>query len=184
MEKPIFVFGGIAGAITIAILTLTIAISEPGSSHFANSEWLGYLIMIAALSLIFFGVKSYRDNELGGVISFWDATKVGLGITLVASLVYVLGWEIYVNTSGSGFMAQYADAHIQQLKEDGATQQEVADARELMEQYKEMYKNPLMRMGITFLEIFPVGLIISMISAGLLRKSSFLSSPENIQPQS
>jgi hypothetical protein len=53
-----------------------------------------------------------------------------------------------------------------------------------MEQYKEMYKNPLMRMGITFLEIFPVGLIISMISAGLLRKSSFLSSPENIQPQS
>ena len=105
MKKTIFVYGGIAGAITIAILTLTIAISEPGSSHFANSEWLGYLIMIAALSLIFFGVKSYRDHELGGVISFWDATKVGLGITLVASLVYVLGWEIYVNTSGSDFMA-------------------------------------------------------------------------------
>jgi Kef-type K+ transport system membrane component KefB len=70
MKKTIFVFGGIAGAITIAILTLTISISEPGSSHFANSEWLGFLIMIAALSLIFFGVKSYRDNELAGLSVF------------------------------------------------------------------------------------------------------------------
>ena len=180
MKKIILIYGSIAGAITIGVLSISISMWDPESSHTANSEWVGYLVMIVALSLIFFGVKSYRDNQLGGVIGFWDATKVGLGIAAVAGIVYVLGWELYLGVSGQDFMALYADAHIKQLQADGASALEIEEARAMMDSYKEMYKNPITRMGITFLEIFPVGLIISLISAGLLRKSSVLPASENV----
>lgn len=183
MKRIIFIYGAISGAIIIGIITISIAFWDPETSHLANTEWVGYLVMIAALSLIFFGVKSYRDSELGGIIKFWEAVKVGLGITLVASAVYVAGWEAYLNISDSDFMAQYADAYIEQLRADGATKQEIADAEALMAKYEEMYQHPLMRMGITFLEIFPVGLIITIISAAILRKSTFLPSSEQYQPE-
>ena len=174
MKKIILVYGSIAGAITIAVISLSVSVWEPETSHTANTEWVGYLVMIAALSLIFFGVKSYRDNELGGVISFWDAAKVGLGIAAVAGIIYVLGWELFLGVSGQDFMAVYADSYISQLQMDGASAAEIEEATALMGRYKEMYKNPFTRMGITFMEIFPVGLVISLISAGLLRKSDVL----------
>ncbi len=178
MKRIIFAYGGIAGAIIISFIIVSVMIWDPTTSHTANTEWVGYLIMIVALSLIFFGVKSYRDSELGGVIKFWEAVKVGLGITLVASVVYVAGWESYLNISDTDFMTQYADAYIEQLRADGASEQEIADAEAMMARYKEMYQNPFTRLGITFLEIFPVGLIITFISAGFLRKSTFLPSEE------
>lgn len=173
MKKIILTYGIISGSIIIGIIVISMLIWGM-SSHTANSEWLGYLIMIAALSLIFFGIKSYRDNELGGVIRFWEALKVGTGILLVASVIYVGVWEIYIQSSGSDFMDQYAASYVEQMRTDGASEQEITDATAVMEEYKEMYQNPILRMGITFLEIFPVGLIIALISAVLLRKSSFL----------
>lgn len=154
---------------------------DPGSSHAAGMEWLGYIIMVAALSLVFFGVKSYRDSELGGIITFWDALKVGLGITLVASAVYVLGWETYLKVSDSDFMEEYATAYIEQLRSKDASEEVIADAEAMMEQYKQMYDNTFMRLGVTLLEIFPIGLIIALISAGLLRKSDLLPADNTMQ---
>jgi len=139
-----------------------------------QSEWLGYLIMVAALSLIFFAIKNYRDRELGGVIKFGTAFKLGLGISVVAGVVYVGAWETYLQTTDANFMEQYADAYIGQLQADGADEQQLEEAIALMEEYRAMYEKPLARMGITFLEIFPVALLITLISAGLFRNSSFL----------
>jgi len=174
MKKIMVVYGLISGGIIIAIITLSVMIWDPASSHTAGTEWLGYTIMVAALSLVFFGVKKYRDDELGGVISFWDALKVGLGITLVASIVYVAGWETYLQVSGVDFMGDYASAYLEQLRAEGATAEAIADAEALMDSYKQMYENTFARLGITFLEIFPVGLIIALVSAALLRKSELL----------
>ncbi len=170
MKRIIFIYGLLSGAIIIGIIIASMMIWGMEG----QSEWLGYLIMVAALSLIFFGIKSYRDQELGGVITFGTAFSVGLGISVVAGIVYVGAWETYLQTTDADFMGQYASSYIEQLQAEGASEQEIADARKMMDEYKAMYENPLTRLGITFLEIFPVALLITLISAGLLRKSSFL----------
>lgn len=172
MKRIILIYGLLSGAITIGIIITSIMIWGIEG----QSEWLGYLIMVAALSLIFFGIKTYRDRELGGVITFGTAFKLGLGISVVAGFVYVGAWETYLQASNADFMGQYATSYIDQLQAEGASEQELADARSMMDEYKAMYENPFTRLGITFLEIFPVALLITLISAGLLRKSSFLPS--------
>lgn len=170
MKRIILIYGIISGAIAIGVMIVSILIIGIEG----HSVWLGYLIMITALSLIFLGVKSYRDGELGGVIKFWTAVKVGLGISVVAGIVYVGVWETYLQVSDIDFMDQYATSHIERMKVDGASEREIADAQKRMNEYKAMYENPVMRFGITFLEIFPVALVITLVSAALLRKSSFL----------
>lgn len=170
MLRIIVVYGLISGAIVIGTIIGSMMIWGMDN----QSEWLGYLIMVVALSLIFFAIKNYRDRDLGGVIKFGTAFKLGLGISVVAGIVYVGAWETYLQATDVNFMEQYAESYIGQLQADGADEQQLKDARALMEEYKAMYEKPLPRMGITFLEIFPVALLITLISAGLLRNSSFL----------
>jgi len=178
MKKIMLMYGSLSGAIIISITILSLEIFEPGSGM-ASAEWLGYLIMIIVLSLIFFGVKNYRDAELGGVISFGKAFLVGLGIAVVAGVVYTAIWEIYIQSTGGSFMDMYVDAHIEQMRESGATEEAISMEQQRMDNFKEMYRNPLIRIGITFMEIFPVGLLISLISAAFLRKSDFLPAGEH-----
>jgi hypothetical protein len=46
--------------------------------------------------------------------------------------------------------------------------------------FARMYRNPLYRMAFTFIEIFPVGILVSLISAALLRNARLL--PARAQP--
>lgn len=171
MKKIVLRYGLIAGA--IIVLLMTISMSLMGKSlHFKMGEVFGYASMIIALSTIFVGIRKYRDEELGGFISFGKAFQVGLFITLVASALYVAGWMIYSATpTGQEFMTSYLDYSMEQLRQSGAAETEVNQKIAEMESFMEMYKNPIVKIGITFLEIFPVGLIISLIAAALLRKS-------------
>jgi hypothetical protein len=165
------VYGGIAGAIVITVLVAGLAFDL--HSH-ATSEWFGYLVMLVALSLIFVGVKRYRDVECGGVIRFGRAFGVGLGIAAVAALVYVVVWEIYLAASGVDFMAQYTGIVVDGMRAKGATAAEIQARISEMRQMAEMYRNPLLRIPITFVEIFPVGLLVALISAALLRNPKLL----------
>lgn len=165
------VYGGIAGSIVIGVLVAGLAFDL--HSH-ATSEWFGYLVMLIALSLIFVGVKRYRDSECGGVIRFGRAFGVGLGIAAVAALVYVVVWEIYLAVSGVDFMAQYADMVIDKMRAKGATAAEIRSKASEMRQMAEIYRNPLLRIPITFAEIFPVGLLVALVSAALLRNPKVL----------
>jgi hypothetical protein len=97
--KYTLVYGAIAGAIAISLMSATIALDLTG--HDSTSMLVGYLIMLAALSLIFVGVKRYRDVECGGIIRFGRAFLLGLGIAVVAGLIYAIGWEAYLAASGS-----------------------------------------------------------------------------------
>jgi hypothetical protein len=135
---------------------------------------VGYATMVIAFSLIFFGVKNYRDNHLGGAITFGKAFKVGVLVTLVASVVYALGWEIYFNVLGQNFMEEYSKYYMSQLAKDGATVDELAAAKSQMESTTEMYKNPVIRFAMTLMEIVPVGLVVTVICAALLRRREFL----------
>ena len=165
MKYPI-IYGGIAGAIAITIISATLAMDLP--SH-ATSIFVGYLIMLAALSLIFVGVKRYRDVECGGVIRFGRAFGLGVGMAVVAGVVYALGWEIFIAVSGFDFMTDYTNDLVAGMRAEGAAQAVIDAKLAEMNDMKAMYDNPLLRMLMIFAEIAPVGLIVALISAALLR---------------
>ncbi|HEY6578167.1 MAG TPA: DUF4199 domain-containing protein [Rhizomicrobium sp.] len=134
----------------------------------------GYLIMLIALSAIFLAIKRHRDADLGGVIKFWPALALGLGISLVAGLVYVIVWEVSCAIAHVDFAAAYARAVIAQQEAKGISGAALERTRAGMEQFKVQYADPLYRWPMTFAEIFPVGVIVSLISAGLLCNRRFM----------
>jgi len=172
MSRIILIFGIAAGLIVAVPMCLLIANTGPGSA--AHSYFTGYLIMVLALSLIFFGVKRLRDRELGGVIRFVPALLAGLGISAVAGVVYVIGWEITLAVTDYAFIDSYSNAAIEAARARGAPAAEVQAVIAQMDEFRRQYANPFFRLPMTFIEIFPVGALISLISAGLLRNSRFL----------
>jgi hypothetical protein len=173
MLRTILVFGAVAGLIVAVPMCLMVGFNpDPNAAH--TSPLVGYLIMIVALSLIFVGVKQYRDRTLGGVIKFLPAFLVGLGISAVAGVIYVLGWELTLAATDYAFAEQYSQAMIEAAQAKGASAEEIERMSAEMASFRDIYANPLFRMPITFIEIFPVGVVISLIAAALLRNSRFL----------
>lgn len=173
MKKIIFTQGLIAGSILVIMLGFSLNYMEGHLTEkvMRNSELIGYVTMIVALSLIFIGVKSFRDEHLRGSISFGKAFKLGILITLLASVIYVLGWMVLSEAMAPDFMERYIDFTLNSMEEKGASDEEILKTREKMETYRQLYKNPLMKAGMTFMEIFPIGLIISLISALILKRN-------------
>lgn len=171
MTRYALIYGVIAGAIAAAVLTIGIA---SGTSNHTTSLWFGYLVMLVALSLIFVGTKRYRDTQCGGVIRFGRAFLLGLAIAAVAGLVYALVWETYLQVSGYDFMADYTKSILSSMQVEGATQAAIDAKAAEMNAMAESYKNPLFRIPLTFIEIFPVGLLVALISAALLRNPKVL----------
>jgi hypothetical protein len=174
MQKHALIYGGIAGAILIAFFFISqpLVMKADGSFDMKTGEVIGYLSMLVSLSMIFFGIRSYRDNHLEDTITFGKAFQVGLFITLVASVIYVVGWMIYYNTSETmrNFPELYLQHMLEELKASGKSAAEIAKKELELRKNMDLYKNPAIMVAITFLEIFPVGLIIDAISALLLRK--------------
>ena len=170
MKYPI-VYGGIAGAIAIAVIVASLVLHMPNHNH---SLWFGYLVMLTALTLIFFGVKRYRDVECGGIIGFGRAFGMGLGMAVVAGVVYVAVWEAFVAATGWDFMAEYAGSIIEGMRADGASPAAIAAKEEEMRAFEEIFANPLLRIPMIFVEIFPVGLLVALVSAALLRNPRLL----------
>lgn len=167
MKKIILTYGIIGGIIVSAMMWLTLG---GGNHDFANGLWIGYTTMVIALSTIFFAVKGYRDQHLGGAITFGKAFLLGLYITLFVSTVYVASWLVLSATSDMDYMAEYYKYYKTELESSDmpadAVEAELADFREMAEHYK----NPVVKVGFTYMEILPVGLAISLICAGLLKR--------------
>ena len=174
MKKIVLIYGLIAGVIVGAMMMITMPLYESGTLKLDNGELLGYTTMVIALSMVFFGVKSYRDNHLKGAITFGNALKVGLLITLIAALIYGFSWEVTRLNMKGDFMVLYGEKQMEKMKAGGATEVELMEAKKKMDDFATMYKNPIIRFGFTLMEIAPVGIIISLLSAALLRKKSFL----------
>jgi hypothetical protein len=169
MLRIILIHGLISGAVIIAGILGSMLL---GGGH--GSVWLGYTIMLVALSSILVGVKSYRDTTGGGVIKFTTALGVGLGIAVVAAVVYVAVWEVYLASTHYTFMDKYT-AHILEAKRAaGVTGEAYARAVAQTEEMRRSYANPLIRAGMTFAEIFPVGLLVAVVTAALVRNPKFL----------
>lgn len=171
MGRMIAVYGAIAGVIVVIGMQISIAVV---TDHGTMGMVAGYLSMLLGMIFVFVGVKRYRDVERGGVIGFGKALSVGFGISLVAALFYVLSWEVYMWQTGGTFMAEYIASNVETMRAAGKSAAEIAKFQTEMNAMAEQYKNPAFRMALTFLEILPVALLVSLVSAALLRKSSFL----------
>src|ERR1700749_1686304 len=172
MIRNILTYGIIAGLI-VGILLSTVVITGIGS-HGSSGMVIGYTIMVGGLSVVFVGVKHYRDVDKGGVIGFWQALGLGLAISFVAGILYVAAWDTACAITGMDFAGSYTAALIAQKKAAGVSGAELAKFVAEMNTFKVQYANPLYRWPMTFVEIFPVGVLVSLISAGLLRNSRFL----------
>ncbi|MEJ0056669.1 MAG: hypothetical protein WDN75_14050 [Bacteroidota bacterium] len=72
-------------------------------------------------------------------------------------------------------MDEYASFCIEKAKTAGVPEIEIEKLASKMNTVKGMYRNPVLRFGMTLTEVLPVGIIISLLSAALLRKKDFLT---------
>ncbi|MCW1401240.1 DUF4199 domain-containing protein [Novosphingobium sp. MW5] len=171
MTRIIITFGAIAGTIELVLLALTMGFV---ADHGSLGMVLGYLSMLIALSLVFAGVKKYRDEQLGGVIGFGKAFAMGLGIAGIAALFYVIGWEAYLWSTDYTFVEVFSAKALADMQAQGASAEAMAKARADMADFAAIYANPVMRMAVTLTEIAPVALLVPLISALLLRRPGFV----------
>lgn len=172
MLKKILSYGLIAGLIAGGLLSATtIGMADAQPKY---GMLLGYTIMLVALSAVFAGIKRYRDDDLGGVIRFWPAFGMGVAMSFIAGILYVVAWEAAVAITHMDFAGNYSAMQIARQKAKGVSAEELARFAAEMERFKVQYANPLFRLPMVFIEIFPVGVLVSLVSAGLLRNSRFL----------
>lgn len=137
---------------------------------FDNSAVVGYTSMVAGFLMVFFGIRSYREQVGGGSITFARGAAVGLLITAVASACYVATWEVIYFRITPDFADKYAAHALEKAQASGATAEQLASRREEMQRFRELYRNPVANSAITFLEPLPVGVLMTLISAGILRR--------------
>lgn len=168
MRRIVLTFGLIAGA--LLSLMMLVQMSFIGRIGFDRGLIVGYTTMVLAFLLAYFGARSYRDHVAGGTIGFGRAFAVAFLITLVASVCYVATWEAVKDRISPDFANDWAAHEMEKAKASGATQAELdAKARE-MARFQEQYRNPLINIAYTFLEPLPVGLVMSLVSAAILRR--------------
>ncbi|HUL15658.1 MAG TPA: DUF4199 domain-containing protein [Terriglobales bacterium] len=168
MKKTILTFGVISGVIASLMMIATVPFMR--RPDFDHGYILGYTTIVLSLMLTFFGVRSYRDNVANGQITFGKAFAVGLAITLISCVFYVATWEVIYFRFMPDFMDQYGIHVLQKMQASGATAAAIQQKSQELNQLKVMYKNPLLNMAMTFIEPFPVGLVITLLSAAVLRK--------------
>ena len=169
MRRIVLTFGLIAGAILSVMMMLTIVVFGD-RIDFDKGAIIGYTTMVLAFLMIFFGVKSYRDNVAGGTVSFGRALKVGGLIMLVASVCYVATWQVIYHNFAPDFIEKYAAHQLDNARKSGASEAEIAAQAAKMEEFGRMYRKPLVNIAYTFLEPLPVGLLFTLISAGMLSR--------------
>ena len=173
MRRIVLTYGLIAGAIVSAVMTAMIAITRDSVGLLLERGMMvGFGSMVLAFLLVFFGIRRYRDTVGGGAIGFLRALGVGLLITVVASAVYVLTWQVLYFGFVPDFAERYGEAVVANLRASGASAAAIAAEEAEMALFAERYRNPLFNSAVTFLEIFPVGLVMTLISAAILRRKA------------
>jgi len=170
MRKVVLVYGVIAGLIVAGMMIFSTSYFC-SKGDFDNGLIYGYTSMIIAFSMIFVGVKSFRDKHNGGTISFGKAFKIGLFISLIASTIYVISWLINYYCFMPDFMDKYAAIMAAKAQASGITGDQLAKKTAEIAQMKESYKNPFFVILMTYVEILPVALVVTVITALILKRN-------------
>lgn len=170
MKKTVLTFGLLSGAVAAVMMFLTMPFAE--RIGFDRSVIVGYTTIVIAMLFVYFGVRSYRDNVLGGQITFGRAFQAGLLIAVISSLCYVAAWLVLFYGFMPEFADQYAAYMVESARTSGGTQAEVDEAIRQADNAKAMLANPLINAAVSFVEPFPVGLLVALISAAVLKRTS------------
>ncbi|MBL8959323.1 MAG: DUF4199 domain-containing protein [Gemmatimonadetes bacterium] len=168
MRRIVLTFGLIAGGILAASMLLALPFRD--QIGLDRAVVVGYTTMVLAFLMIYFGVRSYRDNVAGGTVSFGRAFAVGGLITLVATACYVVTWEFVYFKVTPDYGEAYAAQAIEKARKSGASEAELAATRKEMEEFQVMYDKPLYNAAITFLEPLPIGLLFTLLTAGIMSR--------------
>lgn len=168
MKKIVLTFGLISGAIMSAMMLIALPLQDV--IGFDRGAIIGYTSMLIAFLLIFFGVRSYRDNIAGGTVRFGRALAVGALIAVVASLCYVATWELVYFKLAPDFMPKYEAHMLEKARANGEPEEAIARKKTELEKFMVLYDNPAFNVAITFLEPLPVALIVALVSAGVLSR--------------
>ena len=182
MQKIVLRFGLASGALLIAMASVMMPLCLNGTIDIHNSEILGYSSMVLAFLLVFFGIRSYRDNVAGGTIGFGKAFQVGILITLVTCAMYVIAWEITYFNFYPDFLDQYSAHVLEKMRAAGESEAAIQKTTAQMATMAKYYDNLLFNSAITFMEVFPVGLIVTLVSAGILRRKPRQDAPATAVP--
>lgn len=174
MKKTILTYGLIAGLIVTAFMVYG-TYSCYSNKDFKPSEVLGYTGMLVSFAFVFLGIRNYRNNQNGGTITFGQAFKIGALISLIASTCYVLVWLVEYYCFFPDFMEKYSAMALKQAQESGISPAELQAKTQEMNMYKEWYKNPIFIVLLTYMEILPLGLVVSLISALILKKKPVIA---------
>jgi hypothetical protein len=170
MKKVVLTFGLIAGAILSTMMLLTLPFMD--RIGFDKGMFIGYAGMVLAFLMVYFGVRSYRDNVAGGSIAFGRAFLVGLAITAIASMCYVATWQFIYYKVTPDFAEKYTAYAVEKARKSGASEEKIAAQTREISEMMAIYKNPLANIAISFLEPLPVGLVFTLVSAGMLGRRS------------
>jgi len=168
MKKTVVTFGLISGVISSLMMVATVPFAD--RIGFDKGAIVGYTAIVLSFLLVFFGIRSYRDNVGNGQITFGKAFAVGISITVISCVFYVVTWEILYFNFLPDFMDKYSVYIVEKLKASGASAAAVQVKVQELKKYKELYDNPFFNALMTFIEPFPIGLVITLISAAVLRK--------------
>jgi Protein of unknown function (DUF4199) len=172
MKQVVWKYGLLAGVILAALMFLTIPFVDTiGDMGIV----LGYTTMLIGFMMVFFGIRAYRDGEGGGKVTFGRAFLIGLAITAIGSLCYVGAWEVISKKFMPDFADKYSARIMAKARADGMPEAELAATQKKMEEFAESYKNPWFRVPMILLEPLPVGLILSLVASGMLRRRSSVS---------
>ena len=177
MKKTILTFGLISGAISSLVMVAIVPFAD--RIGFDRGPVIGYTSIVLSFLLVFFGIRSYRDNVGNGQITFLKAFAVGISITLISCVCYVVTWEVVYYNFLPDFWDKYGAHLVEKLRAAGASPAAIEAKLQEVAKYKELYKNPLLNAVLTFIEPFPIGLVITLISALVLRRK-----PQSQQEQS
>lgn len=170
MKKIVLTFGLISGVMISVLMGGQLLLANKISS--GHSMILGYTTMVASFLLVYFGIRSYRDNNLNGQISFGRAFTCGILITLITTVFYVAMWEIVYFKFMPHSMDSYFAAQIHKVQSSGLDPATTAAKVSAIRHSQQLYENPFVNMAYTFMEPLPVGLIITLISSAVLRRKA------------
>ena len=160
----IIVKNGLLGSSIVSAMLVIMTMYMKANPEKEVSMMIGFAVMLLAFFFVVAGIKQHREAN-NGVISFGKAFLTGFWITFIISTIYVLVWLIILYNFFPNFMEHYANMAIAKASPD-----EVAQVTEEMNSFKEMYKSPIMVILLTYMEILPLGIVFSLVSAVILKR--------------
>jgi len=167
MKKTVLTFGIISGIVSSLMMLGTVPFMH--QIGFDRGLIVGYTAIVLSFLLVFFGIRSYREQS-GGTITFGRAFTVGILITLISCLFYIATWQLVYFKLQPDFMDKWEAYAVEQVRAEGGGPEKIEATRRQMRSFKEAYDNPLTNAAYTFIEPFPVGLLITLVSAAALRR--------------